>query len=148
MDSAVPWVIYCEQTWQEEKRAEREMPRRQRASGLTLESFGCMLIWKPGQRFCTLQRRGQDSATEQVIPNQLNRATDDSSPGVCSSERIAVIAGTWQRNQAPASSPLGCLPWGPQFRDPPRKTWLSELSQANPCADADRSPFAYGLNFG
>lgn len=55
------------------------------------------------------------------------RATDDSSPGVCSAGRMAVIAGTWQRNQMPDSSPLGCLPWGAKFRD-----WLLELRPADP----------------
>jgi hypothetical protein len=47
----------------------------------------------------------QDRFGHREIPNQFNRAADDSSPGVYSAERMAVIVDTWQRNQAPASSP-------------------------------------------
>lgn len=49
---------------------------------------------------------------QKVIPNQFNRAPDDSFLGVCGTERIAIIAGTWQRNQVLASSPLGSIPLG------------------------------------
>jgi hypothetical protein len=71
---------------------------------------------------------------KKAFPNQFKRvrATDDSSPGVRGAGRMAVIASTWQGNQAPASSPLGCLPWGPQFRDLPIETWLPELRPADP----------------
>ena len=61
----------------------------------------------------SLLRFRDDAETEKVIPNQFNGTTDDSFLGVCGTERIAVIAGTWQRNQAPASRPLACIPWGP-----------------------------------
>lgn len=64
-----------------------------------------MLIWKSDQQMYSLLRFRDDAETEKVIPNQFNGTTDDSSLGVCGTERIAVIAGTWQRNQAPASRP-------------------------------------------
>lgn len=80
---------------------------------MILESLRSVLIWKPGQQLCILLRFRDDSDTEKVIPNQFKQTADDSSLGVCSTERIAVIAGSWQRNQAPASSPLGCVPGGP-----------------------------------
>ena len=71
-----------------------------------------MLMWKAWQQCYSLLRFRNDSETEKVIPNQLNRTTDDSFLGVCGTERIAVIAGPWQGNQAPASGLLGCTPWG------------------------------------
>lgn len=49
---------------------------------------------------------------QKVIPNQFSRTPDDSFPGVCGTERIAVIAGARQRNQVPASSPLVSVPLG------------------------------------
>lgn len=81
-----------------------------------------MLICKSGQQHYSLLRFRNDSETEKVIPNQFNRTTDDSFPGVGGTERIAVIAGPWQGNQAPASSLLGCIPWGPPVQGPPTET--------------------------
>lgn len=96
---------------------------------MILEELRSMLIWESGQQLDSLLRFRNDSETEKVIPNQFNRRTDDSFPGVCGTERIAVIAGPWQGNQAPAPSLLGCISGGPQFRDPPTETCFSELSQ-------------------
>lgn len=79
---------------------------------MILEELRSMLIWKSDQHMYSLLRFRDDAETEKVIPNQFNGTTDDSFLGVCGTERIAVIAGTWQRNQAPASRPLACIPWG------------------------------------
>lgn len=106
-------VIRYDQTWSEGKREETKPPGPPGVSGMIVEELRSVLIWKPGQQIYSLLRFRNDAETGDMIPSQFNGTTDDSFLGICGTERIAVIAGTWQRNQASASSPLGCIPWGP-----------------------------------